>query len=65
MAYPAENDLETAIDNLLLAADEDPTDKKARELRRLVLKVASLLEALDTSTYDGFFSEGAWSENAS
>ena len=63
MAYPLENDVETAIDNLLLVADEDLSRPNARQFRRLVLKVASMVEQVEPTTYADFYSEGAWSED--
>ena len=64
MAYPLEADVETSIDNLLLVADEDPTNSKARQLRRKVLEVASLIEQVEPTTYANFYTEGAWVQNA-
>jgi len=61
MAYPAENDVETAIDNLALVALEDRTRSKARELHEAVLRVATLIEQVEPTTYAGFYTEGAWS----
>lgn len=57
MAFPAEGDVETAIDNLLAVAAEDPTRRKARQLHRKVLEIASLVEQVEPTTYAGFYSE--------
>lgn len=65
MSFPAENDVETAIDNLLLVADEDPTHPLARKLRLLILEVATMIEVVEPTTYADFYSEGAWSDRAS
>ena len=60
MAYPLENDVETAIDNLLAVADEDLSRPNARQFRNLVLKIASMVEQVEPTTYADFYSEGAW-----
>ena len=63
MTYPTKADIATAIDNLIAVTDENSGHLKARQLRRKVLEVASLVEQVDPTAFAKLGADGAWGQN--
>ena len=63
MAFPSKATIETALTNIAAVATEDELRPKARQLFRKVQEVATLIEAIESTTYANLYSDANFDQD--